>query len=67
MENSIIIRIPSKAKDILMNECKELYLNGSGKHRNGCYITIGEMIMEVITFYRDADGIIFRIKPEEKK
>ncbi|MCX6654333.1 MAG: hypothetical protein NTY03_04330 [Candidatus Bathyarchaeota archaeon] len=64
MENTTVIRVPPKGKDILMSECKEIYV-ANYPHRKDCNITLAEMFMEVVTFYRDAEGIIFRPKAQE--
>lgn len=66
MQNSIVVRIPPDAQKILMEDCKALY-EKNYPNRKGCRITIAEMMMEVVTFYRDADGWIIRPSPGKKK
>lgn len=66
MQNTIVIRITPEAQEILMGPDKDLYLKNY-PHRKGCFIPIAEMVMEVATFYRDAEGWIIRPKPRKEK
>jgi hypothetical protein len=56
-----LIRIPEESFNELMTSCKELYLKNYPNRKN-CNITISEMFTEVVTFYRDAEGFITRVK-----
>lgn len=66
MANRVLYSGPKEVGEILMGPCKELYLRNY-PHRQGGNISVGEMLMEVVTFYRDAEGIIFRQKEAKEE
>jgi hypothetical protein len=61
MTNRVLYSGPKEVGEILMGPCKELYIKNYPQ-MVGRKISVGEMLMEVVTFYRDAEGFIIRGK-----
>lgn len=59
MVNTKLYRGTVEFGEILMGPDLDLYLKNY-PHRRGCNVTVGEMMMEIATFYRDAKGWIIR-------
>jgi len=65
MENKQSYKLRPSIMKILMEDCVKNYTDEKFGYpeKKGCKLTYDDMLEEVVTFYRDAKGLIFRERP----